>query len=229
MVFALDVQGAVKGRVRVTNAQVDDWEDIAVGPCPKGSCLYIGDIGDNSDKRERITIYRTREPKPGEAATEAAEAFHATYPDGAHDAESLFITPDGDLFVVTKMQGVLYRFPKPLRPGTTVKLERVAALDTAAGTGQKKAAKKETRITGAAASPDGQWVTMRTSQSLLFYRVSALLAGRVETTRFDLTALNEPQGEGVGMGDNGAIYLVGEGGAKSQPGTFARMTCALKR
>ena len=43
VVFALDVQGAVKGRVRVTNAQIDDWEDIAVGPCPKGSCLYVGD------------------------------------------------------------------------------------------------------------------------------------------------------------------------------------------
>ena len=39
VVFALNATGAVKDRVRVTGAQVEDWEAIAVGSCPQGSCL----------------------------------------------------------------------------------------------------------------------------------------------------------------------------------------------
>src|SRR5262245_45881211 len=58
-VFAITSTGGVKGRVRVTGAQVWDWEDIAVGPCPKGTCLYIADIGDNDRRRRSVTIYRT--------------------------------------------------------------------------------------------------------------------------------------------------------------------------
>ena len=227
-VFGLDTNGAIKGRVRVANAQVDDWEDLAVGPCPKGSCLYIGDIGDNSGKRQRITVYRTPEPNPGDASTEAAEAFHAIYPDGAHDAEALFVTPEADVFVVTKMEGVVYRFPKPLRAGTTVKLERVSTVDTRNVAGPKKAA-KDSRITGAAASPDGRWVVLRTNHSLLFYQGSALMSGSAVAFRFDLAALKEPQGEGVTIGSNGVIFLIGEGGTRSKPGTLAQITCALNR
>jgi hypothetical protein len=36
VIYALDSQGAIKDRVRVTGAAVDDWEDVAVGPCPHG-------------------------------------------------------------------------------------------------------------------------------------------------------------------------------------------------
>ncbi|MCA1559796.1 MAG: hypothetical protein LC804_05865 [Acidobacteria bacterium] len=97
VIFALHERGAIKGRVRVAGAQVDDWEDIAVGPCAHGSCLYIADIGDNSGTRNRITLYRVPEPLPSDAATDAVEVFHATYPDGAHDAEALFVTPDSDV------------------------------------------------------------------------------------------------------------------------------------
>jgi hypothetical protein len=37
----------------------------------------------------------------------------------------------------------------------------------------------------------------------------------------------EPQGEGIAFGDERTIYLVGEGGGKSQPGTFARLACTF--
>src|SRR5437867_6651927 len=41
LLFALDPSGAVKGRVRVTGAAVEDWEDLEVGRCPGGSCIYV--------------------------------------------------------------------------------------------------------------------------------------------------------------------------------------------
>src|SRR2546425_12391509 len=85
LLFALDPSGAVKGKVRVAGAAIDDWEDIAVGPCPAGSCIYVADIGDNNAPRSHVTIYRGPEPSPRDASTAAAEVFRATYPDGPHD------------------------------------------------------------------------------------------------------------------------------------------------
>src|SRR5687768_720191 len=69
VVVVLDARGAVTGRVRLAGAAVQDWEAIAVGPCGTGSCLHVGDIGDNEAKRKRITIYRLPEPE-GASGTE---------------------------------------------------------------------------------------------------------------------------------------------------------------
>lgn len=122
VLVALDVNGSVTGRLRLSDARVEDWEAVAAGPCPAGSCLYVADIGDNNAARRRITIYRVEEPAESEASVAVKDVFHATYPDGAHDAETLLVTPDGNLFIVTKGETGpigLYKFPKPLRAGAT--------------------------------------------------------------------------------------------------------------
>src|SRR5262245_836723 len=117
VIYALDATGAVTGHVRVTGAQVEDWEAIAAGPCKSGSCLYVGDIGDNNGTRKQITIYRVPEPAVGDDITATAEVFHARYPDRPQDAESLVLTSDGALYIVTKGEKgrvALYRFPRDL-------------------------------------------------------------------------------------------------------------------
>jgi hypothetical protein len=223
VVFALDARGTVTGRVRLTGAAVEDWEAIAVGPCGNGSCLHVGDIGDNQARRKRITIYRLPEPdgtKDGSAAV--VDVFHATYPDGAHDAETLLVGGDGRLYIVTKGETGpvgIYRFPAQLKSGAAVTLERVGS--AAAG---KTAV--EARITDGAVSPDGQWAVLRTKSNLTFYRASDLLAGQWRAaSRVELASLKEPQGEGVALGADSTVFLAGEGGGKGQPGSFARFSC----
>jgi hypothetical protein len=228
IVFGIDAQGAIQARVHVTGASVDDWEDLAVGPCPQGACLYVADIGDNNAKRSRITIYRVPEPRPGESATPTATAFHATYPDGAHDAEAFFVTADGDLFVITKDGNVLYRFPRALQPGATVSLQRVGALEIppAATDGENRS--RAGRVTDAETSPDGRWVAVRTNEQVLFYRTGDLVSGsRRAALRLDIRHLREPQGEGVALGPDGTLFILGEGGGKRRAGTMARLACAL--
>ncbi len=121
MLFALDARGAVTGRLRaVRRRESKTGKPIAVGPCPAGSCLYVADIGDNDASRKRITIYRVPEPSGAETSVAVKDVFHATYPDGAHDAETLLVTPAGDLFIVTKGDTgavALYRFPQRAAPG----------------------------------------------------------------------------------------------------------------
>jgi hypothetical protein len=223
VIFALDAQGRVTGRVRLTGATVEDWEAIAVGPCPAGSCLYIADIGDNDAERKRITIYRLPEPDGAGATAAVTDVFHATYPDGSHDAETLLVTADGGLYVVTKGETgplALYKFTA-LENGGTVPLERVGAtaatLDRAA------------RITDGAVSPDGQLTVLRSLSRLTFYRTADLVAGQWrEVSRVDLASLQEPQGEAVALGADNVVFLAGEGGTKGQPGTFVRFICGRR-
>src|SRR5262245_16777300 len=125
VLVAVDSHGAVVGRVRLTGIEPQDWETTTVGPCPGGSCLYLGDIGDNRGQRASITVYRTPEPDATSAEVAVRDTFRATYPDGPHDAEALLVTPAGDIYVVTKgnIDSVaVYRFPRDMRPDATVEL-----------------------------------------------------------------------------------------------------------
>jgi hypothetical protein len=220
---SIDAKGTVTGTLRLTGASLDDWEALAVGPCPAGSCLFVGDIGDNDAKRRRVTIYRLPEPDAASGTAAVSDVFHATYPDGKHDAEALLVAGDGTLYIVTKGDTgpiALYRFPRDLRAGADVKLERV-------GEPLSTKADAKTRITDGSVSPDGQWAALRTASRLTFYRSAELFAGNWKEVRHvDVSALAEPQGEGVALGANNAVFLAGEGGGKQRPGTFVRFTCA---
>lgn len=216
LLYAIDTAGAVKARVQVTGAQVDDWEDIASGPCPGGACLYIADIGDNNRSRRSVTVYRIPEPRPDQAASEPAESWTLTYPDGAHDAEALFVAA-GALFIVTKDDSrgtALYRMPLLPKGGRAARLELVSRPSLE-------------RVTGAAISPDEAWVALRTNDALMFYRTPDLVGGgKPAPRRFDATPIGEPQGEGVALGSDGRVYLTGEGGGRG--GTLASLRCTLR-
>lgn len=214
--FAIDAaSGAMRGRMRVTGAEVVDWEDISAGPCRGGSCLYIADIGDNNRARRTVTVYRVPEPSADAGATEPAEVFEAEYPDGPQDAEALFLTGNADLFLVTKTGAdatALYRFPRPLQTGKVMRLQRVARV-------------RVPRVTDGDASPDGVWTALRTNDQLLLYRTEQLVAGRtLEPLPYALEHLGEEQGEGVAVTNDGRVYLTGEGGQ----GTFAILECTLR-
>jgi hypothetical protein len=223
VLLAVDPSGKQVGRLSLSGARVDDWEAIASGTCGKGRCLFVGDIGDNEGSRKQITVYRIGEPSQVNGAA-SAEAIHATYPDGAQDAEALLAAPDGTLFIVTKGDTGpinVYRFPKELRAGGTVRLDRVGALSATQPAGNA-------RITDGAFSPDGKWVVLRTTRALAFYNAEEFVRGQFRPVhQVDLSALKEPQGEAVTFGPGKVVYVAGEGGGKKQPGTLAVLSCAL--
>lgn len=225
VLFAVNERGQVTARVRLTGMTVDDWEATAIGPCAGGSCLFLADIGDNAARRKRIVVYRIPEPKGSTEEVAVRDSFQATYPDGPHDAEALLITPKGDMLIVTKGDTgpvAIYRFPPDARPNSTVTLVPV---------GKPRHPRKPDstdRITDGAVSPNGEWAVLRTNRTLYFYRTADLMAGEWRAAgRVDVSRLGEPQGEGVTFADDTTLYLAGEGGGKSRPGTLARMTCTF--
>ena len=222
-IFTLDATGKMTGKVSLPGAQVVDWEAVASARCGSGSCLYVADIGDNAARRKEITVYRVPEPAQPGGTAQVDAVLRAAYPDGAHDAEALLASPDGTLYIVTKGETgpvALYRLPRDAGSGKTVRLEPVGAPLS------KRVSSPAGRITDGAISPDGDQVVLRTLTALTFYRAADFLKGDFrEIRRVDLKSLKEPQGEGVAFGASNTVYVAGEGGGKSQPGTLAVLTC----
>lgn len=218
----LSPRGAALGTVVVSGAQVVDWEDVSSAACGDGSCLIVGDIGDNARQRDRITVYRVPEPREGDRMVRA-ERYEGEYPDGPHDAEALFVGPRGQLFILTKQgRGArLYAWPVRLTSGVN-RLTFVAELRLDGGGGGRRFA----RITDAESSPDGREVAVRSNDTLFLFPMTSIVAGQTTGVReISLRHLREPQGEGVAPGRDGQLFLVGEGGGKGRPGTFASLAC----
>ena len=168
VLYAFDRKGRSLGRWRVAGAQAVDWEDIAAGPGPQPGVpyLYIGDIGDNSSKRESITVYRVVEPSiasddaspgaNGQRTTEEAEAIRLKYPDGKHNAETLMVHPTtGDIYIITKSfrtDAGIYKLKAPYSTSSVNTLERVGPIGVPNLAGGL--------ITGGDISPDGRKVVL---------------------------------------------------------------------
>ena len=110
VVYGLD-PGSGRPVSRTTYADsVEDVEAIAPG---RDGRVWVGDIGDNRRRRDDVTVYRV-DPRDGE---HPGTAHRLTYPDGAHDAETLLVHPrTGRVFVVSKSPfgGTVYAAPRTL-------------------------------------------------------------------------------------------------------------------
>lgn len=224
LLYALDTNGALTTEIDVADvATQSDWEDIAVGPCPAGSCIWIGDIGDNLHDREDRAILRFAEPDPARTEAGPVERFPIRYPDGPRDAEALFVTPDGDVYIISKGRSgpvTVYRYPPPLRADAVVTLEPVQELS-------EGLVQLPDMVTGASAARDGSVIVLRTYSAVRFYRFDGDTLARVGDA-VDLVRLGEPQGEGVAVdAAAGRIYLVSETGPDRQPAPFSSLTCRL--
>jgi hypothetical protein len=213
VLYALDADGIVRGRVRVP-IRTRDWEDISAARCPSGDCLYIADIGDNREARGRVQIYRVPEPAPGDAETAPPEVFNASYADGPHNAEAMFVV-DADAFIVTRDRTAgVYRATMTASGGRELTFRRIGQLGLLA-------------VTDAEASRDGTTVVVRTSREAVFYRTADLMRSvRAPYFRIWIDGLREPQGEGVAL-DGNVLYLSSEGRGWNGGGSFISLRCDL--
>ncbi len=169
-VFLIKPDGSTVAIVHLGNkARNVDWEDIAVGPCQKGSkksCVYVADIGDNRSKRKKVVIYRFAEPalpdkRPADLTIDHPDELWFTYPGGPRNAETVMVHPTtARIYVVEKTAerapGV-YRIPrKKADKKHPVLAVEVGQLRFGAGSGFG------TLITAGDISPDGHEFSIRT-------------------------------------------------------------------
>jgi hypothetical protein len=196
----------LKGEIPLSGTENRDWEDIATGDCPSGNCIYIADIGDNQEIRDKVYLYRIPDTGIYDGSPRQPEVFPMTLPKGPRDMEALFVLPGEEVFFVSKGRGdgvSLYRYPQPLRPGETVTLETVQGF-----TDDRLPIPRQ--VTGADASADGKTVAIRTYEALTFYSWESGQLEPMEGGRIALRTLNETQGEAVALGPGGQVVLTSE-------------------
>lgn len=210
-VFALSSNGALRASFDVAGAQAVDWEDVAIGPGPRGTGdqLYLADIGDNAAVRPAVDVYRVAEPSvagvtatPG--ITALATRLRLRYPDGAHDAETLLVDPrSGELVIVTKQldgRSGVYAARRPAATSTTT-MRRVATLELGLGG----------MATGGAVSADGTVIVVRTYTGIVAWsrRAGASLAGTLRRSPCvaPVSLGGEGQGEAIALNAGGTGFM----------------------
>jgi hypothetical protein len=217
-VFAIDTQGHLLGTYNImqegttTYATATDFEDIAVGPGPEPalSYVYVGDIGDNGAARANIGVYRIAEPAvyTRQSASPVTRNLNQgewqritlTYPDGAHNAETMMVDPwTGDLFIGTKQGGV-------------TRVYRASAADMASGLPVVLTFVGEVGVdtsTGGDISPTGSEIAIRGYPSARLWTRAAgqTVAEALAGSPVVIPIASEPQGEAIGFDAIGLGYF----------------------
>jgi hypothetical protein len=219
--FAITANGKLKttiyytGDKKLRHLGVVDCEDIAVGPGPvQGkSYIYLGDIGDNSSKRDHITIYRMEEHKTW-ASDSIAHAvpvpLHLKYPDHAKDAEAMAIDPvEKLLYIVTKRGDSVGVYTTPLNynANDTVKLTFRAKLFF-------RGFKPFKWITAADISADGKQILVKSYEKVYYWQRSAgePIWQTLKKAPQELQYKQEKQGEAIAFTRDGkGYYTTSEG------------------
>ena len=219
-ILALSNTGTTQAQYDLGGASARDWEDIAMGPGPiRGqSYVYVGDIGDNAESRSNVDIYRVAEPdvtmgSPTPTTLSGVDRFTLSYPDRAHNAETLLVDPEnGDVFIITKSSNgvsLVFRAAAPLVTGKVTTMTQVAVLKfgTAPLPGNRLA-------TGGDISPMGDEIAIRSYDSAFLWRrpKGMSIADALSQTPCSIPLASEPQGEALGFAQDGSgYYSVSEG------------------
>jgi len=220
--FALRGDGSLVGRFPLGDGTNVDCEDIALGPCLRArsqSCIYLADIGDNLERRERLVVYEIPEPETLEDRGLTGRALAFSYADHPHNAEVLLVDPhDARFFVVTKeidSLGAVYRIDG-LGTAPVARAVRLHGLFAPSGFGGL--------TTGGNVHPSGSRVLLRTYTQVWEYRgtpeqsIGAILA----TKPIAVPGATQPQAEAVTYTTEGNGYLLGT----EQLGNIYRVDCA---
>jgi hypothetical protein len=244
--YATDLHGADRGWLLVPGAQAIDWEDMALGPCPRRfvlqprprtyatTCVYLGDTGDNLEARPFVTVYAIPEPEPSERAgdtlgtTRAPALLRIRYPDGSHDVEAIYVSPrDTAVYLVSKgaKRGSairLYRVDRRAWSDTTGDVAVATLVQTLDIRPNSEAGRV---VTGGAVRPDGRVVALRTySEIYLFYPG---VGGRLTPARERSCSIAglDGGGEAIGFLSDTTLVLTSEAAGK-RPGTIQTTSCS---
>ncbi|MGE5827833.1 MAG: hypothetical protein ACM30G_05630 [Micromonosporaceae bacterium] len=202
-IYTLDA--TCKSTVKTYIGDPFDPEDMAIA---SDGGVWVADIGDNDNVRASVAIWQIP------ASNSTATIYRMTYPDGKHDAEAMLFDKDDKPIIITKEAGKagLYRPTAVLeantRPG--VPMEKVGEFTPQrTGTSNPLLAVGNTPVTGAAKSPDGSKVVLRTySDAYEFDVPDGDIVKAITTGTARITPLpDEPQGESITYSADGKNFV----------------------
>ncbi|WP_204037585.1 hypothetical protein [Micromonospora qiuiae] len=210
-VFYLNKDCAVVKEVPYSGGGPFDTEDLALSPDRR--TLWIADTGDNvtsRQRRERVAVWSM--PANG---SKQPTLHRLSYPDGKpRDAEALLIGDDNLPLIITKVtagKAEIFTPSGPLKKGDTppVPMKKLGDIELPrTDTENPLSTFGRVAITGAARSPDGTRVVLRTYADAFEYDVSnGDIVAALTTTTPRVTALADPFGEAIAYSTDGKTFL----------------------
>lgn len=127
VIYAVNTAGTTIARYTVTGASHKDWEGMASAVSGSTSYVYVGDLG---GQRTSVFVHRVVEPTSLTGGSLTPTTWELTYPDGAHNSETLLVHPTTKrIYVVTKQLSgaAIYAAPTTLSTTSPNRLTRVAS------------------------------------------------------------------------------------------------------
>ena len=118
--YAFDKRGHDTGWVKLKKAENDDWEDVTSFQDEGVSRLLVADVGDNTSKRKKVTLYLFDEPDPDEKTElKKYQEISLKYPDGPRDCEAIAVEMTTRRIILVSKTGLpiagVYSIPLPAR------------------------------------------------------------------------------------------------------------------
>jgi hypothetical protein len=171
VLYGIDRQGNTRAAFPVIGPRFHDWEDIAIDDAGH---LYLGDIGNNDSKEDKLAVYEIDEPDPtaGSGPVSPKRGWKLKFPGAPFNCESLFVWKDYG-YVISKVfdnaRAQIFRFPLK-ETNEPLTLELVATT------------KIESPVTGADISADGTLLGLVSKTGAYVFRIDGDVAraGEVE-------------------------------------------------
>lgn len=212
--FLIDTATAeIVASFRIVGTANIDWEDIEIanGPVAGKHYLYLGDTGDNEQRRPEYDIYRFEEPVYDSMQHHAkvnvvddiqVDRIRFMFPDKSHDTEALFVDPQTlDIYLATKrdVHAMLFVLPYPQRlnqPYSCFHVGDFSFRAASAGT----------------VSRDGNRILIKNRQDIFYWErmERETLWQALSRTPVRAPYVGEPQGEAICFDDDFNYYTLSE-------------------
>lgn len=220
---AIGLDGSYLHRSKLLAARNRDWEDLAAFSHNGKDWLLIADVGDNSGRRDFVTLYVVEEPG-ATSDINVARKIHVTYPDGPQDCEAVAIDAVNESILLLSKRSipaVLYAVPLLAeaddQPLVAKRLGTVASIPQPTGTDLERAVPDKSwhwQPTAMDISADGTTAVILTYRAAYVFGKSAeetwIAALQRQPVRLDLGGLE--LAESVAFANDGeSIYVTTEG------------------
>jgi hypothetical protein len=224
--YAFDVSGFHRGRIKVDDVKNRDWEDLSSFEVDGTAYLLVADTGDNDSKRDKVSLHVVLEPDLAEDSKvklEPAWSIDFRYPDGPRDVEAMAADPTRERAVLLSKRTwppVLYEVPLYPPSSDTIVAKRLGAIESLpAPTRQDREHAVFTKEwhwqpTGMDLSPDGRLAVILTYRGVYLYHLDPdrTLYESLSGQAYGLGLGNFRNAESVAFSADGrSIYVTLEG------------------
>ncbi|XP_067652928.1 uncharacterized protein [Haliotis asinina] len=196
-----DDTAKVAGVLTVQHSHEFDWEDIAVGDCPRGSgpCIFVADTG--SQHHNQATVYAIMEPSATHTQNVQVEATY-DYKWSEGSSEAMVVDSSGDVYMFSEKSGKPAHMAKlPSQNWNNGKINTIYSTLTLPFTSSNSGP------LAADISPSGTDLLIKTLNHIYYWSMpDKSVTNALQHSGIGVPSVNEHRGESVAWKWNGNGY-----------------------